>query len=389
MFNEIIAKLGTTVKINDVRTHFPQMVGYVMREGVRADRGIYDIAGCTNVKVRGMKTKAKAVKAAKSPVEAPIGTEAAPVLEAISHRIIAVVDNISSDENLVPDIDPDYVPWGCYAPVKSVISSGIFAPVYVIGESGNGKTLGVEQACASLKREVIVMNITNETSEEDLIGSYIIQNGNMIWKDGGVIAAMRRGAVLCLDEIDQARPAIMALQTVAQGKPYFIKKTNELVTPSKGFALIATANTKGDGASMDKFAGAQVLNEAFLERFPIVVEQDYPTEAIERKILKRHTSDDALCKRLASFAKITRTAYNDGAVSHCLTTRRLVQIVRNIKIFGDELVGVQYAMARFNDENKQMFTELYMKLLKSEQVVPESEASAAKEEYKAAESHGF
>ena len=199
---------------------------------------------------------------------------------------------------------------------------------------------------------------------------------SMIWKDGPVIAAMRRGAVLCLDEIDQARPAILALQTVAQNKPYFIKKTNELVRPRKGFTLIATANTKGNGDGMDKFSGAQILNEAFLERFSIIVEQDYPTEAVEKRILEKHTANKALVARLAKFAKITRAAYKDGAVTHCLTTRRLVQICNNIEIFNDEKYGVELAVSRFNEENKQMFVELYDKLIK------EDAASAAAEALK-------
>ena len=197
---------------------------------------------------------------------------------------------------------------------------------------------------------------------------------SMIWKDGPVIAAMRRGAVLCLDEIDQARPAILALQTVAQNKPYFIKKTNELVRPRKGFTLIATANTKGNGDGMDKFSGAQILNEAFLERFSIIVEQDYPTEAVEKRILEKHTANKALIARLAKFAKITRAAYKDGAVTHCLTTRRLVQICNNIEIFNNEKYGVELAVSRFNEENKQMFVELYDKLVKEDAVTAAADA---------------
>lgn len=197
---------------------------------------------------------------------------------------------------------------------------------------------------------------------------------DMVWKDGPVIAAMRRGAVLCLDEIDQARPAILALQTVAQNKPYFIKKTNELVRPRKGFTLIATANTKGNGDGMDKFSGAQILNEAFLERFSIIVEQDYPTEAVEKRILEKHSANKALIARLAKFAKITRTAYKDGAVTNCLTTRRLVQICNNIEIFNDEKYGIELAVSRFNEENKQMFIELYDKLIKEDMAAAAAEA---------------
>lgn len=368
MFDEIIAALGYEVAIADVKEKFPTMVGHVMRRGERVSRGVYRLTAGAESLPKRVEPKG----AAESTVT--IDTREEPEINMTSTRQIEVIDNIA-DENLIPDVNPSYVPWGCYSVVEKVVKSPIFAPVYIIGDSGNGKTFGVEQACAKAKRELIIMNITNETSEEDLIGSYILQDGNMIWKDGPVIAAMRRGAVLCLDEIDQARPAILALQTVAQNKPYFIKKTNELVRPRKGFTLIATANTKGNGDGMDKFSGAQILNEAFLERFSIIVEQDYPTEAVEKRILEKHTANKALIGRLAKFAKITRTAYKDGAVTHCLTTRRLVQICNNIEIFNDEKYGVELAVSRFNEENKQMFVELYDKLVKEDVAAAAAEAA--------------
>ena len=363
MFEEIIAALGEEVAIADVKANFPNMVGHVMRRCERTGRGRYKlVAGAVPV-----------ARKTESASDSDLTVELPAVAMTVHKREIDVIDNIG-DENLIPSRDPKYVPWGCFTIVQKVIKSPVFAPVYIIGDSGIGKTLGVEQACARERRELVVMNITNETSEEDLIGSYILKNGDMVWKDGPVIVAMRRGAVLCLDEIDQARPAILALQTVAQGKPYFIKKTNELVHPKPGFVLVGTANTKGDGAS-DQFAGAQVLNQAFMDRFPIVIEQDYPTEAIEKKILQLHSDNDQLVSRLARFAKITRSAYNDGGVAFCLTTRRLVQICQNIQIFGNERQGVELALSRFNSETKNMFVELYDKMVKEDREAEEKAKS--------------
>lgn len=357
MFADVIATFGPVVKVSEVRTKFPEMIGHIMRRGRRVERGVYDISDATVPS--GRAAMAKAVKATVTEAEA----------EGVVHthrREIDVIDTIT-DENLIPEINPSYVPFGCYTTVLKVIQSKIFAPVYITGDSGNGKTLGVEQACAKARREAIIINITNETSEEDLIGSYFLKDGSMSWRDGPVIVAMRRGAVLCLDEVDQARPAIMALQTVAQGKPYFIKKTNELVHPATGFCVIATANTKGDGGGSDRFAGAQVLNEAFLERFNIVVEQDYPSGGIERRILKHHTDNEKLIERLVKFAAITRTAMRDGATTHCITTRRLVQICQNIEIFGDEVQGLTAAVNRFEADTRDSFIELYTKLYKADQ----------------------
>lgn len=268
------------------------------------------------------------------------------------------------DINLIPAVSEAYVPHGCFDVVKTVVSKNIFATIWIAGPSGNGKTFGVEQACAAAGRELIIINISNDTSEEDLIGSYILDNGNMIWSDGPVLTAMRRGAVLCLDEIDQARSSIMALNTIAQGKDYYIKKTNELVTPAEGFMLIGTANTKGDGNGMDKFAGAQIMNEAFLERFSIIIEQDYPERKIERRMLAKHTSNKNFINNLTDIAYELRKSYTEGTIDFSLTTRRLVHIVQNYEIFDNELQSIELACARFNKEDQLVIMELYRSLIK-------------------------
>lgn len=356
LFDDVRAALGNQVAISVVKERFPEMVGHIMRRGQRVDRGVYNISEEVVGAVKAATPKAKVAKVAQAVTPA----FAEPELNT-SKREIEVIDNFG-DEVRVPEKNADYVAWGCYAAVSRVIMSSVFAPVYIVGASGNGKTMGVEQACAAKGRELVMINITNETTEEDLIGSYILVNGDMVWRDGPVIAAMRHGAVLCLDELDQARTSILALQTIAQGKPYFIKKTNELVRPARGFCLIGTANTKGDGIGSDNFAGAQILNEAFLERFNIVLEQEYPPESIEKRILARHSENTALINRLTRFAMLTRKAHKDGAITHCITTRRLVQICQNIEIFGNELTGVKFALARFNEEIRDNFYELYTKI---------------------------
>jgi len=358
-FAEIRSSLGSVVKIADVKNAFPKMVGHVMRDGIRVDRGVYQLPGDQDV---------------KEPAAESLNATVVAIRKEVVTEQIAVVSTVSV-ESLVPVKSQSYVPWGCYAPVLRVIKSDIFAPIYVIGESGNGKTLGVEQACSAARRECVVINITNETSEEDLIGSFILQNGDMVWKDGPVIVAMRRGAVLCLDEIDQARPSILALQTVLQGKPYYIKKTNEIVQPQKGFAVIATGNTKGTGDDVDRFSGAQILNEAFLDRFPIIVEQDYPSEAIERKILSHFCTTKSVVDKIVKFAHVTRGAKANGAIETCITTRRAVQICQNITIFGNEKAAVVYAVSRFNTEVRDMFVELYDKLSKE---LPEEDVTEGK-----------
>ena len=276
--------------------------------------------------------------------------------------------DIVNTDNLIPLKSDAYIPWGCYDIVRKVISSKIFAPVWITGESGNGKTLGVEQACADEGRELILINISNETSEEDLIGSYTLLDGNLIWRDGPIITAMRLGAVLCLDEIDQARSSIMCLNTIAQGSAYYIKKTNELVKPSPGFTLIGTANTKGDGEGMDKFSGAQIMNEAFLERFSIIFEQDYPTRNIEEQILLKHIGDKNLIRHLLDITAQIRRSYRDGDLDFNLTTRRLVHITKNYAIFDDIVLSIDLAIARFSTDNQQIIRELYSALVKEDKV---------------------
>ena len=279
--------------------------------------------------------------------------------------------NVESDsfaENLVPEKDPLFVPFGNFATVKKVLQSKMFYPIFVTGMSGNGKTFGIEQACAQTGREVIRVNFTVETDEDDLIGGFRLVNGETKFFKGPVIKAMEKGAVLLLDEIDLGNPSkIMALQSILEGGGYFIKKTGEYVTPAKGFTAIATANTKGKGSDDGRFIGTNILNEAFLERFPVTVEQEYPSPAIEKKILGRvfeslDIKDSDFVEKLVDWADIIRKTFYDGGVDEIISTRRLVHVAKAFSIFDDRMKAINLCINRFDEDTKLSFADLYTKV---------------------------
>jgi len=267
----------------------------------------------------------------------------------------------------VPDKDSNYVPFGNAPSLKKIINSRQFYPVFITGLSGNGKTLGVEQACANLNRELIRVNITIETDEDDLIGGFRLVNGDTVFHNGPVVEALERGAVLLLDEIDLASNKILCLQPVLEGKGLFLKKIGKFVQPAPGFNVIATANTKGKGSEDGRFIGTNVLNEAFLERFPVTFEQEYPSAAVEYKILgglasQLGVTDTDFCKKLTDWADIIRKTFYDGGIDEVISTRRLVHIVRAYSIWNDKLKAIKVCLNRFDDETKQSFLELYDKV---------------------------
>jgi len=270
-------------------------------------------------------------------------------------------------QNLVPDQDDAFVKFGPFNDVKSILKSKQFYPTFITGLSGNGKTFGVEQACAQLGRELIRVNITIETDEDDLIGGFRLVDGATVWHNGPVIEALERGAVLLLDEVDLASNKILCLQPVLEGKGLFLKKIGKFVQPAAGFNIIATANTKGKGSDDGRFIGTNVLNEAFLERFCVTFEQDYASPAIETKILRLHSAsvgchDDKYIKHLVDWADIIRRTFYDGGIDEVISTRRLVHIIRAYSIFGDKLKAIKVCTNRFDDETKQAFLELYDKV---------------------------
>ena len=312
-----------------------------------------DHFGCSLATV---KKRMKQYKAGYNKWELTV-TEARQQLEA------AVAPTVS----LVPASDPNFIPFGNYSTVKKVIKSKAFYPTYIQGLSGNGKTLGVEQACASLNRELIRVNITIETDEDDLIGGFRLVDGNTVWHNGPVVDALEKGTVLLLDEVDLASNKILCLQSVLEGKGVFLKKIGRYVQPSPGFNVIATANTKGKGSDDGRFIGTNVLNEAFLERFALTFEQEYPTAAVETKILLRITAavgkhDEEFCVNLANWADIIRRTFKDGGIDEVISTRRLVHIVRAYAIWGDRMKAIKVCVNRFDEETKQSFIELYDKI---------------------------
>jgi hypothetical protein len=276
-----------------------------------------------------------------------------------------IVSSLTGD--IVPKKDPVFVPFGNYPDIKSIIKSGKFYPVFVTGLSGNGKTMSILQACAEAKKECIRVNVTIETDEDDLLGGYRLKDGQTVWQNGPVIEAMERGALLLLDEIDLASNKIMCLQPILEGSGVFVKKINKFVKPKEGFNVVATANTKGQGSEDGKFIGTNILNEAFLERFPVTFEQRYPNAKTEEKILNNTLEatgkkDTNYINKLVTWADVIRKTYFDGGVDEIISTRRLVHIVQAYSIFNNKVKAIELCTNRFDEDTKTSFVDLYTKV---------------------------
>ena len=314
---------------------------------------------------------------APAPVKPPTPAVAVPA------PVVEMTKGANGVVKHVPSKDDLFVPFGSYSDVVSILKSDMFYPIFVTGLSGNGKTFMIEQACAKSKREMFRVNITIETDEDDLLGGFRLVDGETVWFDGPVVEAMRKGAVLLLDEVDLASTKIMCLQPVLEGKGVFLKKINEYVDCQPGFTIVATANTKGKGDETGNFIGAGVLNEAFLERFPITVEQEYPAVAIEKKILSKvfdslNVSDSEFIDKLVNWADIIRKTYMEGAIDELITTRRLVHISNAYAIFNmDRMKAISMCVNRFDDETKTAMVDLYTKVDGDAQVTDEAEVADA------------
>ena len=268
---------------------------------------------------------------------------------------------VDENEPSVPQKWPDYVPFGFYKDLRNIVSSKAFYPIFITGLSGNGKTLMVEQVCAELQRECIRVNISVETDETDLLGGPTLVNGNVVNRDGPVITAMKRGAVLLIDEVDRGSNKLMCLQGIMEGKPHYNKKSGEMVYPKSGFTIIATANTKGRGSDEGKYL-SQILDDAFLERFPITVEQEYPDAKTEKKILTPLIDDKEFVDHLVQWADVVRKSYDEGATDEIISTRRLVHIAKAFTIFKDRMKAITLCVNRFDEETKMAFLDLYSKV---------------------------
>jgi hypothetical protein len=290
-------------------------------------------------------------------------TETAPVAQ---NRIANVSTDLETG-NLIPEVYKNYVPFGNYEDLLAIVNSKQFFPIFITGQSGNGKTMSVEQACAKAKRKFVCISMTPETDEGDLLGNFVLINGQMEWRDGPVTTAARQGAVLCIDEIDYGAQNLSCLQRVLEGKPFMLKKKGEIVYPSEGFTIVATANTKGKGSEDGRYMFTNVLNEAFLERFLNTYEQEFPPVAVERKIIKKELTsagrtDDEFAEKLVTWADVIRKTFLEGGVDEIISTRRLVHICKTYGVHGDRMKAVSLCLNRFDTDTKMSFLDLYTKL---------------------------
>ena len=317
---------------------------------------------CLNTSVENIKKETKkSIKKDLEIIQAPV---VSPVVETEKVEMKSVEATVM---NLIPKKDPTYVTFGHFKDVKSIIESKIFYPIFITGLSGNGKTSMVREVCAKLKRDMVRVNITVETDEDDLLGGFRLVDGETVWQDGPLIVAMKTGALALIDEIDLASHKIMCLQPILEGQPIYLKKINQVVYPAEGFNVVATANTKGKGSADGRFMGTNILNEAFLDRFAATFYQEYPSTNAEAKILKKQFAskemvEDDFVDKLVKWADVIRKAFKDGAVDEIVTTRRLIDIVKTYSIFNNKMKAITMCLERFDDETRDSFADLYTKV---------------------------
>lgn len=357
--NALIATGKSTVTLDEIKAiaeklNIGQPYWFTNDDDNRIKRGTYKVPGVTQKQnVQTVDMQAQVIPMQK-------------VENKSSNRISSIVTDLEI-ENLVPTKYKNYVPFGNFEDIVSIIESRTFFPIFITGQSGNGKTMSVEQACAKLNRKFVCVSMTPETDESDLFGNFILINGQMEWRDGPVTVAARQGAVLCIDEVDYGAQNLSSLQRVLEGKPFLLKKKNELIVPAEGFTVIATANTKGKGSEDGRYMFTNVLNEAFLERFPNTMEQDWPPVKVERKIVEKELasagrSDNEFAEKLVTWADVIRKTFDEGGCDEVISTRRLVHIARTYGVFGDKMKSIGLCLNRFDEDTKISFTDLYTKV---------------------------
>ena len=344
----------------------------------KVGRGLYE---CPELDQLSGETVPAPVASAPAPAveQTPAPAPVQGAVETVDHAAMMTMGMTGGERSsLIPDRFGGYVAWGHFTDVEKIVKSRKNYNVFITGLSGNGKTLMVEQVCAKLRRECYRVNITAQTDEDDLLGGFRLINGNTVWQDGPVVSAMKSGGVLLLDEIDLGGRNLMCLQSVLEGKGIFLKKIGQWVKPADGFTVFATANTKGKGSDDGRFVGTGVMNEAMLDRFPITLEQPYPTRSTEKKILTKAGCDDAdFADHLTKWAEIIRKSFYEGAVDEIISTRRLVDIVDAWDIFGDKSKAIALCLARFDEDTKDAFLNLYTKVDADVEVSEEVSATAA------------
>ena len=372
--NNELKKVAKSLKVG-----FPQWLN--RNPELRVGRGEYKLPldGLPVVETSTQKTTSN-----NSEVLSDTKSETKAVENTTTKEAAYVISSLSGD--ITPKKDPGFVSFGNHPDVRNIVKSKQFYPIFITGLSGNGKTFSVVQACAEAKREMIRVNITIETDEDDLLGGYRLKDGQTVWQNGPVIEAMERGAILLLDEIDLASNKIMCLQPILEGNGVYVKKINKFVKPANGFNVVATANTKGQGSDDGKFIGTNILNEAFLERFPVTFEQKYPAVKTEQKILNNTLAaagkkDEKYVEKLSTWADVIRKTYFDGGVDEIISTRRLVHIVQAYSIFGNKMKAIELCTNRFDDDTKSSFVDLYTKVdagATAESIAEEQKAEALK-----------
>ncbi len=358
-FNALVSTGKNTVTLDEIKTiasklKIGQPYWFTNDENNRVKRGVYKVPQiASNHKVETIDMQAQVIPMSKTENKS-------------QHRIASVITDLEV-ENLVPEKYKNYVPFGNFDDIASIISSNTFFPIFITGQSGNGKTMSVEQACAKLGRKFVCVSMTPETDESDLFGNFILINGQMEWRDGPVTVAARQGAVLCIDEVDYGAQNLSSLQRVLEGKPFLLKKKNELIVPAPGFTVVATANTKGKGSEDGRYMFTNVLNEAFLERFLNTMEQDWPPVKTERKIIEKELEssgrgDKDFAEKLVTWADVIRKTFAEGGCDEVISTRRLVHIARTYGVFGDKMKAIGLCLNRFDEDTKISFTDLYTKV---------------------------
>jgi len=332
----------------------------------RAGRGLYNVPEIGILKSGGTTAPVVSAEVAQDSQDA---VATVPVVPTGSVPTVNTSMNLAMGmtggerETLVPSISGSYVRWGHFKDIEKIIKANLNMNIFITGLSGNGKTLMVEQVCAKLKKECYRVNITRQTDEDDLLGGFRLINGNTVWQDGPVVAAMKSGGVLLLDEIDLGDAKLMCLQPILEGKGVYLKKINQWVKPAHGFCVFATANTKGKGSDDGRFIGTGIMNEAMLDRFPLTFEQPYATKATEKKILVKAGCDDVdFAVHLTAWAEIIRKSFYEGAIEEIISTRRLVDIITTNNIFNDKAKAIDLCLARFDDDTKEAFMNLYSKV---------------------------
>ena len=353
-------KISTQNILNELATNYPDQTSF--RKGLIESTG--KAMGYTGKDYNPLMQKENRVK---------IGTyDLTSMLQPVESNVIdispkAKMQSIVNEEKSFAKADPTFVPWGAFGDIVKMVKSEMFFPVYISGLSGNGKTFMVEQACSKLNREFIRVQINPETDEDDLIGGFRLIDGETVFSKGPVLKAMENGAILLLDEIDRATNKIMCLQGILEGKPVLVKKTGETITPKAGFNVIATANTKGKGSDDGRFTAASIIDEAFLERFTVAIDQKFPSPSIETKILNNHMAkfgadDTDFVEKLITWADIIRKTFYDEGVDEVISTRRLCHIAQTYSIFKDRSKAIDLCIARFDEDTKSAFLDLYSKV---------------------------